>query len=371
MRWLASLVVGCMFLAGAEAQDLEILGKKTSDWLAILKNGKEVKLRRASLIALEAAGPRIKGVVDGVSKAVTGDDDADIRREAALTLGRMAPESKGGVPALAEALARDKEAKVREAAAQAMGGGLAEHSGDHVAVLARALKDSHVGTQNAAAEALKNIRGAARAVVKEMIDFSESPKSENVARRYTLQALSRLTALTPEDQESVLGSLVKVAKDGDVPSDVREAALEGLGYLKSEKSLPGLMEGMKATDKELRRAAIRGLALLKDKAKDAWPAIQPALKDTDSFIRNQAIQVSGHIGKELPEAVKALILSAEKDGELENRITAIQALGELGKAGEPAVTTLETLAKNDVRLRVREAAGDAARKIKKAASSSS
>jgi HEAT repeat protein len=202
-----------------------------------------------------------------------------------------------------------------------------------------------------------------------MVEFADNPKSDNVARRYTLQALSRLTALTDADQASVLGALTKVARDGSAPGDVREAALEGLAFLKTEKALPGLVEGMKAKENELRRAAIRGLALLKDKAKDAWSAIEPALRDSDSFIRNQAILATGHIGKEQPEAVKALIQSAAKDGELENRITAIQALGELGKAGEAAVETLESIAKNDVRLRVREAARDAARKIKSASAS--
>src|SRR5438552_4121939 len=53
-------------------QEEEVLGKKRSEWLVILKSHKEPKLRRAAVIALGAIGPRAAGVLDGLYEAVAG-----------------------------------------------------------------------------------------------------------------------------------------------------------------------------------------------------------------------------------------------------------------------------------------------------------
>ncbi|MCI0380503.1 MAG: HEAT repeat domain-containing protein, partial [Gemmataceae bacterium] len=97
------------------AQDEEVLGKKRSEWLAILKEHKEVKFRRAAIIALEVIGPRSRGVLEGLFEALDQDADPEVRREAALTLGRMGADAKGAAEALGEALKRDKADVVREA----------------------------------------------------------------------------------------------------------------------------------------------------------------------------------------------------------------------------------------------------------------
>src|SRR5438094_82356 len=105
-------------------QEEEVLGKKRTEWLTILKEHKETKFRRAAVIALEVIGPRAKGVLDGLYEAVEKDRDPEVRREIALGLGRMGSEAKGAADVLADVLKRDKADSVREAAALSLAGRL-------------------------------------------------------------------------------------------------------------------------------------------------------------------------------------------------------------------------------------------------------
>src|SRR5581483_9872651 len=125
------ILIVVMFVGGPaalHAGEDEVLGKKGSEWLKILREHKEVKFRRAAIIALEVIGPRGKGVLAGLYESLEKDSDPEIRREVALLLGRMGPEAKGAVGALGAALKGDKAEVVREAAAQALGGKLAEQA---------------------------------------------------------------------------------------------------------------------------------------------------------------------------------------------------------------------------------------------------
>src|SRR5438046_1103550 len=81
-------------------QEEEVLGKKRSEWLSILKTHKETKFRRAAVIALGAIGPRAGGVLDGLFDAVSNDPDAEVRREIVLTLARMGNDAKGAADVL-------------------------------------------------------------------------------------------------------------------------------------------------------------------------------------------------------------------------------------------------------------------------------
>jgi HEAT repeat protein len=362
MRWLVSLGLGICCLSAATAG--EFGGKTTAEWLKILKENKELKPRRAALIALEVIGARA-GVVEGLTAALQGDPDAEIRRETALVLGRIDPveKSKSAVAPLGEVLASSKEdAAVREAAAVALGGKLAPFAGSQVLILGRALKDKHAPVVAAAAEALKNMREKAREAYPDLLALVQGPKAEIVARRFAMHALSRFPDLTDTERDAILTALNAAASESDV--GLRESALDGLGHLKSEKALPGFVAGLKAKEPELRRAALRGLAQLKEKAKGAWSAVKPALADEDSAVRNQAILICGLIGKAEPEAVKELIQALQKDRDQDNRLTAIQALGGLGGAAVSAVDALERVAAGDVRAKIRDAAKEALRKIK-------
>src|SRR5437588_10693059 len=89
------------------AQEEEVLRKKRSEWLTILKEHKETKLRRAAVIALEVIGPRAKGVLDGLFDAEANDPDPEVRREIALALGRMGSEARGAADDSGQVLRHD------------------------------------------------------------------------------------------------------------------------------------------------------------------------------------------------------------------------------------------------------------------------
>ena len=129
-----------------------VLGKKAVEWLAMLREEKEVKRRQQALTALELIGPKVQGVVAGVAAALK-DADAGIRKDAAQLLSRFGSNAKDAVEALAAALRGDKVDGNREAAATALGRiGAAARAA--VPDLAAALKDKHAATRAAAAFAL-------------------------------------------------------------------------------------------------------------------------------------------------------------------------------------------------------------------------
>src|SRR5271157_2385817 len=105
-------------------QEEEVLGKKRSEWLTILKTHQETKFRRAAVVVLGVIGPKAKGVLEGLIDAVENDRDPEVRREAVLTLGRMGADAKGASDVLGDVLKRDKEGSVREAAAVSLAGKL-------------------------------------------------------------------------------------------------------------------------------------------------------------------------------------------------------------------------------------------------------
>src|SRR6516165_2369178 len=82
-RVVVSLGIVALLTCMSHAQEEEtVLGKKRSEWLKLLKESKQAKFRRASLIALEVI-PKAAGVVDAIFEALDKDTDADVRREAA------------------------------------------------------------------------------------------------------------------------------------------------------------------------------------------------------------------------------------------------------------------------------------------------
>src|SRR5207302_8125944 len=97
-----------------------VKGKTASEWIDILEKDQKVERRRAALIALGILGPKVPGVITGVSSGLN-DSDAIVRRSAAQTLGEMGPGAKNAVDSLARTLESDKDQAVREVAAKALG----------------------------------------------------------------------------------------------------------------------------------------------------------------------------------------------------------------------------------------------------------
>ena len=341
-------------------QEEEVLGKKRSEWLNILKEHKETKFRRGAVIALEVIGPRAAGVLAGLYEAVEKDPEPEVRREIALCLGRMGAEAKGAGGILGDVLQRDKDANVREAAALSLAGKLNDQAENQVLALAKALKDPHAGTRAAAAEALKNLGEKAKLAIPQLTDVALDKKADRFPRLYAMQMISKWGG------GDTVKALAGILEDKDNSASIRQGALEGLGRMgtKAESAVLVLAAQLKEKEVELRRAA--GLALTKigGKVREAWPAVKEAYADTDNAVRHQVIRLAGIVGKEHKEAVVLLAEAAQKDANLENRLAALQELGELESAASAALPTLMSLASEDVRATVREAAQAALRRIK-------
>jgi hypothetical protein len=357
------LVALNLYTPGVRAQDddLRTLGKTTSEWLQLLREHKETRFRRASLIALEAIGPQ-KNVLAGLYEALEKDADPQVRREVAQLLGRMGPEAKGAAPVLAAALRNDKDGSVREAAAAALGGKLADEAQSFVPLLAAALKDKYPGTRAAAAETLKNLGEGAKTALPALAEVAADRQEDKHTRIYAMQTLSRWG----KDSSETPTVLVTVLKDADAPAGVREAAAEGLGRLgcTTPACIAALAQALSAKAATLRIASATALTALGGGASEAWPAIRAGLKDTDSALRYQLIRATGTLVKEQTEAGAALAERALADDATENRLAAIQELGEAGAAARSAEPILERIAAQDARARLRDAASKALKKIK-------
>jgi HEAT repeat protein len=362
--WMLTLLVALLGAGGAaaQAQNDVVLGKTSAEWLRILREHKEARFRRASLIALEALGPQ-RHVVSGLYEALEKDPEPQVRREVAQLLGRFGPEAKGASLALAAALKSDPAGPVREAAAAALGGKLLEFAQGHVPTLAATLKDPYPGARAAAAEALKNLGERARPAMPALAETARDVKEEKHTRIYALQALSRWSQEMPE----MPAVLVEVLSDKDSSINVRQAAAEGLARLGCGTAgcLAALSQALGDKAPELRLSAAAALTTLGARAKDAWPVIEVGLKDADSGLRYQLIRAAGTLAQLRPEAIAALAERAQRDESTENRLAAIQELGEAGAAARSAEAILTQIATQDARARLREAAAAALKRIKR------
>ena len=276
-----------------------VLGKKRSEWLAILKDHKETKFRRAAVVVLGVLGPRVKGVVDALYDAVENDPDPEVRREIVLTLGRMGSEAKGAADVLGDVLKRDTAGAVREAAALSLAGKLNDQAFTQVLTLAGAMKDPHPGTRAAAAEALKNLGEKAKIALPQLTALAQDQKADRFPRLYAIQMISKW------GDDATLKVLVGIFEEKGAMPAIRRGAIEGIGRMgeKAEPAIPVLARGLKEADVNLRRAAAVALGQVGDQARDAWGAIKEAYQDTDNGVRNQVIRLAGRVGKDEKEAV--------------------------------------------------------------------
>ena len=364
MLWRAYVVSLTVLISLACAvchgQEEEVLGKKRSEWLTILKTHKEIKFRRAAVIALTVIGPRASGVLDGLFTAVQNDREPEVRREIALVLGRMGTDAKGAVDVLGDILKNDKAGPVREAAALSLAGGLNDLAFTRVQTIAAALNDSYAGTRAAAAEALKNLGERAKLALPQLTAVAQDKKADRFPRLYAIQMISKW------GDETIGQVLAGIVEDTAALTEIRQAAILGLGRMgtKAETSIPLLARELKDKNVDLRRAAALALCQMGAKVQDAWPAIKDAYADVDNSVRNQVIRLAGSLAKDQKEAISLLADAAQKDVNLENRLAAIQELGQLESGGMEALPVLNRLAVEDVRASVREAAQSAVKRIK-------
>jgi hypothetical protein len=384
MRGLMALALGAglSLASAARAQeDPLIADRKLSEWLKMLREEKEPAARYRAILALEVAGPRAKGVLQGLFDALANEkNDAETRREVARTLGRMGPEAKGAAEALGVALKNDKADAVKEAAAKALGGRMAEKGHTQVLVLASALLTKHEGTRVAAAESLRDLGDKARAALPQLLDVLKNKDLDRFSRLYVAQLLGKL----PDDVDKTVPVLIDVVEETAAHISLREAAVESLGQLKADggirtlgrvlmvtinlvPAVAGVAYSAKSNDNdpvEIRRAAAVALLKMGSKARSAWPILEASmLIDPDTYVRSQVIRVAGALGREESSAVPALVEACLKDANPDNRVAAIQELGALGRVAFSAKQTLAQIARDDGRQAVRDAAARALKKI--------
>ena len=362
-------IVLIAFLAVSTAQGQApnlVLGKTSTEWIETARTHKEVKFRRAALIALEVFGPGSAGVLPALIEVLEKDEEPQVRREAAMVLGRAGDKAKGAVHALGDAMTRDKSDSVREAAAQALAGKLNPFADEQVRALADALKDAHQGTRAAAAEALMKLGAKAIPAYDAIFALAKDEAKDRFSRQYALKVLSRLGS----DKAEVADLLAGILRDGKAAPQLREEAIDGLGRLTGvaiDKVIPPLAELLdKKIPVELRRAAAAALAKQAKDAKSAWPAIKSALNDSDQAVRYQLIRLCGQLGKELDEpageAALAVINAALKDGNVEIRLAAVQELADLPSPDSRVNEVLDELSSNDPIAAIRDAAEAAHKK---------
>ncbi|MBX9679460.1 MAG: HEAT repeat domain-containing protein [Gemmataceae bacterium] len=367
MRWAWLAAIGFLAfgpLPGAHSQskDLELLGKTRGEWIDILKSHKEAKFRRASILVLEAFGPRTVGITGALIEALEKEPDPELRREVALALGRMGPDAKEAAGPLADVAKKDKEGVVRAAALTALGGKMLDTVPDSAgSVFVHGLKDPFPASRAAAIDGLKNLGDKAEFALPQAMEFAGNPKEERVPRAVALGIVGRVGT----DEPKATQLLIAILQKADEPSQLRVAAAEGLGRMTAnpKDAVEVLAAVVKNKDAALRLTAAASLVRLGAVSKPAWPAVVATWKEADSAARHQYIRFAGMFGEESKEAVAKLAEAAEMDVTTENRLAACQELEQLGSKAADAIPALMRVAQDDPRISVREAAAEALKKI--------
>jgi HEAT repeat protein len=126
----------------------------------------------------------------------------------------------------------------------------------------------------------------------------------------------------------------------------RRDAIRALGEIgkrepsASLKIVPALVEALKDSEADVRRAAPAGLAKMGPNAKGAVPSLKEALSDSDKDVRSAALQALADIDPSNPEVIST-ICKGLKDKDLDVRKAAVVALGSMGPAGKSALPALE------------------------------
>lgn len=132
------------------------------------------------------------------------------------------------------------------------------------------------------------------------------------------------------------------------------------------KSVDELVEMLQSDDVAKQNQGAYGLALLKEEARPAVPALLKAVDNPDSGVRQMVVMALGNAKSTDPKVVQALVrqLMLRKDQPFGVRRQAALSLGELGSVAKSAIPKLKEVQADETSDKlVRQAAGDALRKI--------
>jgi HEAT repeat protein len=376
--WIFVLISPLVFLAPCRAEDEDptLRGKKLSEWIEQLQNGKTLRERQAGLLAVQFIGPRkSRKVTQALIAAARENTEESIRAGAAGALGAIAAHAReeDDIPVekirdvLAASLRGDKKPVVRRAAAKALGQMKGRAIGA-VDVLALALKDTDAKTRMEAAQSLRSLGRNADEALADLQTALKNVKLERLTRIHCASALGNIGSA---ESVPVLKDILGDAKNH---TDLRRACAQALGDLgsKAADAVPALAGALTAKESEtiLRRTCAEALDQMGSEARPALPALRTALKDEDQFVRSLSLHAISQMGRDLGDERKPAIdgiLTAMDDNVLEVRITAIEALGNLGADGvgdqHRAVVARLAAATRDPQKAVSEAAKVALKKL--------
>ncbi|NER90813.1 HEAT repeat domain-containing protein [Moorena sp. SIO3A2] len=243
---------------------------------------------------------------------------------------------------------------------------------------------------NCLAEDPKNLRGADRGLVKEILERLvelEVSSKERVGERvyeevfeiicsfyekdFQAQALEMLkerTDLIDEtrllkyrhelgEKDQVITKLLAGLKDDN--SEVRWRAADALGKLgnSSETVINALLARLMDDKSFVRGSAANALRNLGNSSETIINALLALLRDDKSFVRWEAANALGKLGNSSETLVSAL-LAGLMDYESDVRVRSADALGKLGNSSETVINALLALLRDyesDVRVRAAEA----------------
>jgi HEAT repeat protein len=312
---------------------------------------KNTEVRR---LAAQVLGPmRVadKMVVTALAYAIKNDEDDQVRLQCVNGLSYLGVSGKLGAPALKHALADPNEQVRHQAfyALQSMGenprdGFLkALDSKDDririntaalmlqvnvepdtaVPVLMTALKHDKDEVRMQAAHALAQAR---RETGQLLPFFKEGLKSKT--QRVRLQALHGIALIGPQANPAV-ADVIETLKDTD--ESVRQQAVHTLQQIpaKPDTVLPALTTLFKQDTRAVRTTIVQNVWRYGPKA---MPLLLEAFKDKDVSIRQQAVWAMQNVGGDL-SAYHAEISTLVKDGDSNVRLNVIQLLSRCGEKG--------------------------------------
>lgn len=347
----------------AQDDDRIIAGKKISAWVMILKTSEEPRQRRAALIVLQQAGPKVMNVLSAVGQALYVDKDEGIRIQAAAVLGTLGAKAvelnetkveriplKAAIEALKQALAKDKSPRVREEAARAIGR-IGKDAHEAVPTLVAALTDENADTRAAAAENLAVFGFLIKEGLDDMIKVLRQSKAKEELR-VRLGIVMAMHRLGKADGIAALPALLEMLRE-PAPTgmnaderrrydDVRRVAVQTLGAFQDVGAADSLAkvldQAIDAREPVLAREALTALTQLGGNKSALLPVFIKAMspppgKLQDQFVRAQAMHIISQLGKELGSERKTVVDVLRRgltDKVSEVRLAAILALSELG-----------------------------------------
>jgi HEAT repeat protein len=372
---------------------LDALRSKLEGWRKALARPIPAAL---SLVILGSSFCHADEAQDKVQKLIQdlGSSTKQVRRDAAMNLGKMGPAAKEAVPALIKAL-NDQDRQVGENAVAAfadlgpvgidaipalidgMGGGnrggrrrfdgrqqyvvhaayaLSRMGPNAIPPLVKALSNDDFSRREGAAIALGDMGPSAHEAIPALIadlgvddnDLQHSASDALVqigpeSVKPLIEALSAQTARTRQGAALALAGLGKTAKEAgpklaelaekETDNGARIAALGSLGRVGVEtgRSVPLLVQALRSNDEALRRAAVNGLALVRP-AKDAVPALETLLVDSDPAVRERAAHALSRLGSQAAPAAAALVACAKA---APDDTVFTEALSQVGDAALP------------------------------------